>query len=146
MYPNIIPSPPTTGPLHKASNLDGEFDRTAIVDFDACDPTLTKFDNVATCHTGDRFCRLWDSRSGRLGARALATSDGAPAVRVAVSACGQFAYIGSARGAIDMYAMQSARRVRSFETKKGYRKPIVGIASDAVNRQLVAVAVDPSIK
>ncbi|KAF2458009.1 Utp21 specific WD40 associated putative domain-containing protein [Lineolata rhizophorae] len=67
----------------------------------------TGWESVVTGHEGDRFARTWFWGRKRAGRWALETGDGADVSSVSVTACGTFAVVGSAGGAIDVFNLQS---------------------------------------
>ncbi|KAL9090087.1 MAG: hypothetical protein Q9159_002152 [Coniocarpon cinnabarinum] len=83
----------------------------------ATDPNMTGWESVITGHRGDRFARTWFWGRKRAGRWLLETSDGGEVTSVAVSPCGTFAILGSSRGIIDMYNLQSGLHRQRFPTK-----------------------------
>ncbi|KAJ3332172.1 hypothetical protein HDU76_001053 [Blyttiomyces sp. JEL0837] len=130
-----------------SSNLENA-SLSEIVYFDSCDPNLTTWDNIVTCHANDPFVRTWNSRKGSLGKFTLKTQDGSVAKVVAISHCGNFCFIGSQNAGIDMYNLQSGILKKSFSktSGKGHKKPIFGLGVDSVNTKLVSAGLDSSIK
>lgn len=57
--------------------------------------------NVVTCHAGSPVAYSWDTTTKALAPHTLAARPAAPITAVAISACGNFAFLGSAIGAID---------------------------------------------
>lgn len=53
-----------------------------------------------------------------------------------MSACGNFGFIGTAQGVVQSYNMQSGLKRRAYNIGKG--QSVTGIATDALNRLLVA--------
>ncbi|KAI9362488.1 WD40-repeat-containing domain protein [Zopfochytrium polystomum] len=136
----------STAAMKKNPSIESDVAHSYVIDFDAYDPTLTTWDNVITCHANDSFTRTWTSRNGSLGSNACATTDGSPAKVVALSSCGSFAFIGSAKGSIDMYNVQSGNLKRKFDKAGGHKKIIVALAADALSIHLVSAAIDSCLK
>jgi U3 small nucleolar RNA-associated protein 21 len=78
---------------------------------------MTGWESIVTGHAGDKIARTWYWGRKRAGRWAFATSDGTEVKSVAMSACGTFALIGSAGGAIDMYNLQSGKHRRRFPSR-----------------------------
>lgn len=56
---------------------------------------------MVTCHAGSPVAYSWDTTTKALAPHTLAARPAAPITAVAISACGNFAFLGSAIGAID---------------------------------------------
>ena len=67
----------------------------------------TGWESVVTAHEDDRKARTWFWGRKRAGRWAFETSDEGNVSSVAMSLCGTFAVIGSDKGGIDMFNMQS---------------------------------------
>lgn len=66
---------------------------------------------------------------------------------VAVSACGNFGYVGCSSGQLDQYNLQSGLHRLSFNhSSSRHFKPITSIACDATNRILVSASIDGTVK
>ncbi|KAH8732245.1 WD repeat-containing protein 36 [Phaeosphaeriaceae sp. PMI808] len=79
--------------------------------------SMTGWESVVTGHAGDKTARTWFWGRKRAGRWAFDTSDGTEVKSVAMSACGTFALVGSAGGAIDMYNLQSGQHRRRFPSR-----------------------------
>jgi U3 small nucleolar RNA-associated protein 21 len=86
---------------------------------------------------------------------------------VCVSACGNFVFLGTASGVIDMFNLQSGIFKKTFKNQGnydfmtcqlriwvvidvvfflGHEKPIVGLAADSTTTKLISASLDSSIK
>ncbi|KAH7078006.1 Utp21 specific WD40 associated putative domain-containing protein [Paraphoma chrysanthemicola] len=83
----------------------------------AVEVNMTGWESIVTGHAGDKTARTWYWGRKRAGRWAFDTSDGTEVKSVAISACGTFALIGSAGGAIDMYNLQSGQHRRRFPAR-----------------------------
>ena len=83
----------------------------------ATDPSMTGWESVVTGHKGDRFARTWFWGRKRAGRWLLETGDRGVVTSVAVSPCGTFAVLGSARGSVDLYNLQSGLHRQRYPTK-----------------------------
>ena len=83
----------------------------------ATDPNMTGWESIVTGHKDDRFARTWLWGRKRAGRWLLETGDGGNVSSVAISPCGTFAVIGSTRGSVDMYNLQSGLHRQRFPTK-----------------------------
>lgn len=83
----------------------------------AIEANMTGWESVVTGHAGDKTARTWFWGRKRAGRWAFDTGDGTEVKSVAISACGTFAIIGSAGGAIDMHNLQSGQHRRRFPAR-----------------------------
>jgi U3 small nucleolar RNA-associated protein 21 len=102
--------PGVTGIWNNSSKVKGQDKKTSEV-------SMTGWESIVTGHTGDKTARTWFWGRKRAGRWAFNTGDGTPVQSVAISACGTFALIGSAGGAIDMYNLQSGQHRRRFPAR-----------------------------
>jgi U3 small nucleolar RNA-associated protein 21 len=102
--------PGATGIWNNSSKVKGQDKKTPEV-------SMTGWESIVTGHAGDKTARTWFWGRKRAGRWAFDTGDGTPVRSVAISACGTFAVIGSAGGAIDMYNLQSGQHRRRFPAR-----------------------------
>ncbi|GJE90786.1 WD40 and Utp21 domain-containing protein [Phanerochaete sordida] len=122
------------------------------------------WDDVLTAHADDAVARTWTLRDKRLGKHAFAAAPErargapAPAVKaVCVSACGNFGLVAASTGAVQMYNMQSGIRRKAFDVgaapdavkqragAKRKERCVTGLATDALNRVVVASTLDGTL-
>ncbi|KAI0333500.1 Utp21-domain-containing protein [Cubamyces sp. BRFM 1775] len=127
------------------------------------------WDDILTAHTDEAVARTWTMKDKRLGKHVFTLSGdkkkGASVgsvKAVCVTACGNFGIAASSTGIINMYNMQSGILRRTFNIgpcpanvpsrfrltpngKKKEERCITGIASDALDRVLVASTLDGTI-
>lgn len=97
------------------------------------------WENMLTTHKDEAFARTWDSKHKRVGRHELRTVDGGIAKAVCVSHCGNFGLVGSARGGIGVYNLQSGLLRRRYMLHK---KTVTGVAIDGMNRKMVSAGLD----
>jgi U3 small nucleolar RNA-associated protein 21 len=102
--------PGVGGIWNNSSKVKGQDKKTSEVN-------MTGWESIVTGHAGDKTARTWFWGRKRAGRWAFDTSDGTEVKSVAISACGTFALIGSAGGAIDMYNLQSGQHRRRFPAR-----------------------------
>ncbi|KAI0086197.1 Utp21-domain-containing protein [Irpex rosettiformis] len=122
------------------------------------------WDDILTGHTDETFARTWTMRDKKLGKHTFALSgEGkkAPAPgsvkATCISACGNFGIASSSTGAIHMYNMQSGAKRKTFDvgpvpdgvaegsSTKRKERCITGLASDGLNRTLIASTLDGTV-
>ncbi|KAJ1845509.1 rRNA-processing protein utp21, partial [Coemansia sp. RSA 2708] len=101
------------------------------------------WDDVVTCHQGARAAHTWSVERRALGKYTLQAADTAAVRAVALSACGNYAFLGLATGAIEMVNMQSGLARRTFA---GHAKAVTGIATDACNQRVFSTALDGTLR
>ncbi|KAF9904676.1 hypothetical protein EC991_002423 [Linnemannia zychae] len=112
----------------------------------AASPAKEKeWDNILTAHWNEPGVRSWNYQRKALGAHIMSPKDKSATKTVAVSSCGNFGFVGSALGGIDMYNMQSGLFRRSYE-EDGHKKAITGLQSDRLNRTLISGSLDGLLK
>ncbi|KAH7340715.1 Utp21-domain-containing protein [Rhizoctonia solani] len=116
------------------------------------------WEDVLTAHTGETFARTWSVRDKKLGKWSMGGAEKAKGVSakgkgvdvslgavkaVCVSACGNFGFIGTTKGVVQAYNMQSGLKRRTYAVGKD--QTVTGIATDALNKMLVASTLTGSI-
>ncbi|KAL5635715.1 hypothetical protein ACGC1H_004506 [Rhizoctonia solani] len=116
------------------------------------------WEDVLSAHTGETFARTWSVREKKLGKWSMGGAEKAKGVSakgkgvdvslgaikaVCVSACGNFGFIGTTKGVVQAYNMQSGLKRRTYVVGKD--QTVTGIATDALNRVLVASTLSGSI-
>ena len=120
------------------------------------------WENIITAHRGETAARTWHYEMKRLGRWVLPTSDRGEVKSVAISACGNFAFVGSSRGTVDMWNLQSGlnrgsypRKISGPKSKTktllidpqfGHTGSVTGIVTDATNRWVATTSLDGKIK
>lgn len=109
--------------------------------------------NVVTCHDGQKSAYTWRLQNFVIGEHVLQPPGGesTPIKTVAISACGNFAILGSQGGRIDRFNLQSGIHRGSYQADKQQYSPahkgaVVGLGSDATNRHLFSAGYDGFIK
>ena len=122
------------------------------------------WENIITAHRGETAARTWHYERKRLGRWVFPTSDHGEVKSVAISACGNFAFVGSSRGTVDMWNLQSGLNRGSYPPRTisvrkkpkpktpligpqvGHTGSVTGIVTDATNRWVATTGLDGKIK
>ena len=133
---------------------------------DATESSATGWESIVTGHRGDKYARTWFWGRKKAGRWAFETTDGTEVTSVAVTACGTFAIVGSAGGAISTFNLQSgfqrqrfpapvtptqARRVKEHPSGHPpgigkHSKAISGLTVDPLNRTLISASLDGTVR
>jgi U3 small nucleolar RNA-associated protein 21 len=148
------------GPITAIATCSGE---------DGAGSTGREWEGIVTAHQDERAARSWSFQNKKIGRWTLPTHDDGEAKSVAITACGTFALVGSSKGGITMYNLQSGLKRRQFPepltaaqakiVKKGeavgklnmigrgkHTKAVTGIVTDALNRVIISCGLDGKIK
>lgn len=121
------------------------------------DGAKKEWENILTAHRGEKAARTWHYETKRLGKWVFPTGDGGEVKSVAISACGNFGFVGSSNGTANMWNLQSgiqrcsypketvASKKRGGVKRKGHDGAITGIVTDATNRWVATVGLDGKI-
>jgi U3 small nucleolar RNA-associated protein 21 len=134
-----------------------------IKDFDALVTRQREWDNIVTCHQNCYYAYSWHTETFSLGKHKMRSMDPTrPLVTsVCLSACGNFALVGSQTGWIDKYNIQSgfhrgcypplppnfftSKRARKTYVR-GHKGSVEGLVVDALNRMLISGSLDHTLK
>ncbi|CAG8562427.1 22829_t:CDS:10, partial [Racocetra persica] len=117
-----------------------------ITHFSSSEVKQKEWDNIISCHMNNNGARTWSFQSKVIGKHVLRTFDGSHIKVSNISACGNFGFIGSSSGYIEMFNMQSGIHRRTFAGEDKHTKAISGIASDALNRIVISSSLDGTVK
>ncbi|TKA31986.1 hypothetical protein B0A50_01231 [Salinomyces thailandicus] len=78
---------------------------------------MTGWESVVTAHVNSHKALTWFWGRKRAGRWAFTTSDDCPVSSVAISPCGTFAVVGSEKGGIDMFNLQSGLHRQRFPAR-----------------------------
>lgn len=81
------------------------------------DQYLTGWESIVTGHAGEKHARTWYWGRKRAGRWLLETVDKGEVRSVAISPCGTFALVGTDKGGIDMFNLQSGQHRQHFPPK-----------------------------
>jgi U3 small nucleolar RNA-associated protein 21 len=115
------------------------------------------WENVVTAHRGERAARTWTFKNKRIGRWTFETADKSEVKSVAISACGNFALIGSSLGGIEMFNLQSGKKRREFPQPRqvgkklfkmpgGHTKAVTSILTDETNKVVISTGLDGKVK
>lgn len=79
--------------------------------------SMTGWESVVTGHKNDSWARTWFWGRKRAGRWALRTGDESNVSTVAITPCGTFALVGSEKGSIDMYNLQSGLHRQRYPSR-----------------------------
>jgi U3 small nucleolar RNA-associated protein 21 len=101
------------------------------------------WDNIVTCHSNASTARVWSFDRKAIGQHVLKSPDDSNIKAVAMSQCGNHAFVGSAMGNIAQYNMQSGL----FKMKYiGHEKPISSMCTDSLSQRLFSSSLDGRVK
>lgn len=103
------------------------------------------WDNIITCHQGYSKAKTWTFEKKSLGSHDFESTDKSSIKCSAISSCGNFGLIGSAKGSVDIFYMQSGLHKISFVASQD-GKPINGVQVDASNRTIITGGSDGYLK
>ncbi|WFC97594.1 rRNA-processing protein utp21 [Malassezia yamatoensis] len=92
------------------------------------------WDDLLTTQANDRLAHTWTVRDKHMNKSPITLGlkkQNSLGTAACVSACGNFGLIGTSRGIVDMFNMQSHIRRRTFDT--GSSAPVTDVVTDAVN-------------
>ncbi|EPY49916.1 U3 snoRNP-associated protein Utp21 [Schizosaccharomyces cryophilus OY26] len=133
----------------KAKKLNARPDELKLPEIVSMSSSNTRekyWDNILTAHKNDNAARTWSWKNKTLGQHVLPTTDGTPVRAVCVSCCGNFGMVGSSKGLVNVYNMQSGILRKSFGREQQSTKPITSIMLDNVNRVLVTSSLDGNLR
>ncbi|TPX50362.1 hypothetical protein SeLEV6574_g00940 [Synchytrium endobioticum] len=117
-------------------------------------PVITKFaaspakekewNNIVSCHLNDHAARTWSYTRKAIGKNELPSLDDSAVTAVAISHCGNFAFLGSSKGAVYKYNLQSGQHRKTF-SKGGHTKAIVEICTDTLNKIVITSSLDEQL-
>jgi len=142
------------GSLTKKSKNRGvqmeELKLAPIVDFAFEEARQSAWDNIVTCHRGDKQARTWSFQRKCIGTHHLesraADNKAGPVMTTAMSSCGNFAITGDAHGHVDMFNIQSGIHRGCLGTPKAHNGHVRGVAIDSLNQQVITASADCSLK
>ncbi|KAI9090875.1 quinon protein alcohol dehydrogenase-like superfamily [Phlyctochytrium arcticum] len=117
-----------------------------IASFEASEGLESRSVNIVSAHVKEFTARASTYGGKPITRRTYSCTDQSLIKSVAVSACGNFGFVGSLLGKVDRYNLQSGLFRKTYEHKDGHKKAVTGIASDRVNRTVVTGSLDGTIK
>ncbi|CUM66220.1 uncharacterized protein PRCAT00003880001 [Priceomyces carsonii] len=98
-----------------------------------------EWENIISAHKDETFARTWDSRNKKVGRHTLATVDSGFVKAVCISHCGNFGIVGSSKGGIGVYNLQSGLIRKKYILHKN---AVTGLSIDGMNRKMVSCGLD----
>ncbi|KAI8826544.1 WD40-repeat-containing domain protein [Fimicolochytrium jonesii] len=118
-----------------------------VAQFAISEETLHKSVNIITAHVKDLNARICSYGGKPLDKRVFTCTDGSLVKSVAISACGNFGFVGSALGGVDRYNLQSGLLRKTYgQSGGGHTKAVIGIVTDRVNRLVITAGLDGLVK
>ncbi|CAM6100981.1 unnamed protein product [Calypogeia fissa] len=123
-----------------------------VVGFAAAEIRARDWCNVVTCHMDDTVAYSWRLQNFVIGEHILkpCLEDPTPVKACAISACGNFAILGTEGGYIEKFNLQSGLNRGSYRDttleQRAHEGAIVGLACDATNTLLLSAGCDDQIK
>lgn len=141
----------------KLKIAEEELKLARIIALDACDVRERDWSNVITAHENDPAAYVWRIQKFARGEFALVPptkkggggDQGSPVSSVCLSRCGNFGFVGSEKGTIYRYNMQSGLYRGLYCTPEGlpaHSGAVTGLAADGCNRFLVSGGLDGMLK
>eukprot|EP01047_Picozoa_sp_COSAG01_P077059 COSAG01_NODE_13744_length_1541_cov_20.197642_2_plen_215_part_00 len=106
--------------------------------------THNRWASVLTCHVGDNCAYTWHYQNKVIGEHQCPSSDNSPIMSVEISVCGNFGFVGSARGRLDKYNLQSGIHRGTFAQQ--HSAAVHGLATDQVNKLVISGSYDGTVK
>lgn len=111
-----------------------------IISMATSDIREKEWEDIITAHKDETFARTWDSRNKRVGRHELPTVDDGVVKSVGISQCGNFGLVGSSKGGIGVYNLQSGILRKKYMLHRN--TSVTGIAIDGMNRKMVSCGLD----
>ena len=101
---------------------------------DVCSSMVRERDwpNALSCHVNSSAAYTWDTTTKALGAHVLRVQDDSIITAVAISACGSFGFLGTARGAVEKFNLQSGHRRAATAAAAAPSGSVRGLATEAL--------------
>ncbi|XP_022996501.1 U3 small nucleolar RNA-associated protein 21 homolog [Cucurbita maxima] len=124
-----------------------------VIAFDCAEIRERDWCNVVTCHVDTPQAYVWRLQNFVLGEHILkpCPENPTPIKACAISACGNFAFLGTEGGWIERFNLQSGASRGSYLDKKEGRNAahigeVVGLACDSTNTHVISAGVGGDIK
>lgn len=116
-----------------------------IIAFCSTSSRQSCWESVVSLHRGCSSASTWDYNRCTIGRHHLKApvSDGGVAMVADITSCGNFAVIGSSRGRVDVFNLQSGLHRGAFsEGERAHSGAVRGVATDLLNHMTVSVGSD----
>lgn len=130
--------------------------------------SMTGWESIVSAHVDDKFARTWSWGRKRAGRWKFESGDAKAVTSVAITACGTFAFVGSAGGALDAFNLQSgvhrqrypprlkpsqAKELKAnpddadsvLAARRGHTSTITGIVVDSLNQTVISSSLDGTL-
>ena len=102
--------------------------------------------NALSCHVNSSAAYTWDTTTKALGAHVLRVQDDSIITAVAISACGSFGFLGTARGAVEKFNLQSGHRRAATAAADAHSGSVRGLATEALAQLLFSAGHDGELR
>ena len=119
-----------------------------IVDI-KCEKAREKdWEGMVAVHNKHPMCTTWNVKSEKLGRHRFQYDKGANLTCAEVTSCGNFVIVGSSKGDVEAYNLQSGIKRGRFthKEKPAHDKKVVAVVIDDLNDTVVTVADDLKVK
>lgn len=104
------------------------------------------WDNALTIHQGERGVRTWSVLNKKLGKYTLTPPNNESAQVIAITHCGHFGVIGTDKGNVHLFNLQSGAFRRTFKSNElESAQSVSGIAVEATNRHMIVSYLDGTV-
>ncbi|GFP84289.1 U3 small nucleolar RNA-associated protein 21 homolog [Phtheirospermum japonicum] len=130
---------------------EAEIKLKPVIAFDVAEIRERDWCNVVTCHMDTAQAYVWRLQNFVIGEHILSPEDTQPVKSCAISACGNFAVIGTAGGWIERFNLQSGISRGSY-IDRSEKKPwahdgeVIGVACDSTNTFMISGGYNGDIK
>ncbi|CAA0817996.1 transducin family protein / WD-40 repeat family protein [Striga hermonthica] len=137
----------------KLKRREAEVKLPPVIAFDVAEIRERDWCNVVTCHADSSRAYVWRLQNFVIGEHILVPSPKArrPVRACAISACGNFAVLGTAGGWIERFNLQSGISRGSYVDKSekvhgAHGGEVIGVACDSTNTVLISGGINGDIK
>ncbi|KAL2634137.1 hypothetical protein R1flu_005616 [Riccia fluitans] len=137
----------------KMKSKEEELKLPPVVGFAAAEIRERDWSNVVTCHLGHNFAYSWRLQNFVIGEHVLRPfpDNPTPVKACAISACGNFAVLGTEGGFIERFNLQSGQSRGTYGDPSLAGSPahagaVTGLACDATNSLMLSVGHEGNIK
>ncbi|KAH3745246.1 U3 small nucleolar RNA-associated protein 21 [Pelomyxa schiedti] len=129
---------------YAASNEGAPVRLPRIVALDAWPLKDNLWDSLVTAHSNKEYAATWSVRSRRLNGQLVAEGQAPRNVTaVAISYCGNFAFVGTAAGWVGKFNIQSGLLRQTFEY---HTRGITGIVCDNLSKHVITTSLDRTLR
>ncbi|KAL3647151.1 hypothetical protein CASFOL_008119 [Castilleja foliolosa] len=130
---------------------EAEIKLKPVIAFDVAEIRERDWCNVVTCHMDTAQAYVWRLQNFVIGEHILSPEDKKPVKSCAISACGNFAVIGTAGGWIERFNLQSGISRGGYidtteKEPRAHNGEVIGVACDSTNTVMISGGYNGDIK